>query len=545
MNWDYDEPVPYIDTIQRWPHQLYAVTETTRLIEEGVKRIAVTTPTGGGKSLSMFDLARWAINHRHWGVALFANRKILIDQMARSLREYGIDFGIRSADHMPSFNEPFQVCSVQTEYSRVVKRQTRDVHDCRLIIVDECHINENPMSRSVYDKYLEGGAVKVGFTATPLGLDGCYDELVVAGTNSELRECGALVPAIHYGCTEPDLRNIRSIKVGEEVTEDDDRKAIMVPGIHGRVIEHYRRLNPHGLPAIGFAPGVPESVGFAEAFCRAGIPSAHIDGDRIWIEGDEYPSTEEKRRELFALSRTGQIRCLWNRFVLREAVDMPWLRHGILATVFGTLQSYLQSGGRLLRACPPVGKRDVIVQDHGGNWWRHGSLNSDRNWHLGDTNKLLAQLRQDAFTGDGNDGEPEEPEPMLCPSCYGVINLPRVMRTTNARCPHCGFVFNFRHRSRPVIQANGELVEYDGNIFQPRRTERRPDTHTLWERVYWRAYHSKTMTFASAAGLFFKDNRYFPPRNMPLMPYTTAEWYMPVRKVPYQRLRPKDEGVDQ
>lgn len=530
-----------IDMLPRWPHQRFAKREVLDLIRLGVRRICVTTPTGGGKSLSMTDLALAGMR-LGWGVCLFTHRKLLIEQTINNLSKYGVNYGVRAADHVGNPFEQFQICSVQTEYSRVVKKGIWELHNCGMILVDEAHLHNTTTSNEVFKLYRDAGAFQVGFTATPLGLNGQYDELVQAGNMSELRACGSLVEAVHYGCTEPDLSNIRRYNVGEDISDPDNVKAIMVPGIHGRVIDHYRRLNPEGHPSIGFAPGVPESRGFCEAFNKAGIRSAHIDGDFILLDGVERPSTKERRDELLALSKSGEVRCIWNRFVMREAVDMPWLRHGILATVLGSLGTYLQTGGRLLRAYPAGDKRNVTVQDHGGNWWRHGSLNADRTWKLTDTNGLLANLRKDAMAGDG-EKEPPEQEPFLCPSCGVALVLRNIMRGTLARCSRCGHEFDFARRSRPVLQANGELVEHTGNIFRAKRVERRPDTMEKWESMFWRARRTGTMTFNQAAGLFYRDHGYYPPRSMPLMPYTTAEWYQSVKSVEFPRLRPKDEGA--
>jgi superfamily II DNA or RNA helicase len=535
--------------MERWPHQVYGVQRVIELAESGCRRILCTSPTGGGKSRMMFDILKWAVA-RHGGASLFCNRKLLIEQIGKSLAEARIPFGFRTSEKGRNMIHDIQVTSIQTEYSRVVKKKHWEPHGAGVIIIDEAHLNENKSAQAVYREYLNRGAIKIGFTATPLGMGGCYDELVIAGVMSGLRECGALVPAVHYGCTEPDMRDIKRIPVGEMITEDQERKLIMVPGIHGRVIEWYRILNPHGLPSIGFAPGVPESVGFAEAFEDAGIPAAHIDGDRIWVRGVERPSTQERRDELLEMSRTGQVRIVWNRFVLREAVDMPWLRHGVLATVFGSTQTYLQAGGRLLRACPPVNKREVTVQDHGGNWWRYGSLNSDRRWRLGDTNRTVGQEHAAAMTGEvGPDGErpPAEPQPFLCNACRGVMVLRVLVDRENleARCPHCGAVMSLRRRSRTVIQSDGELFEHAGPVFRPRQVERRHDTARLWEQYYWRYRNAKKpMTFAQAAGMFLREQGYSPPRDLPFMPKKDGDWFRHIKRVTYQELHPKKDGGD-
>lgn len=535
-----DAVVPYIDVVEPWPHQRFAVdTVMDRYLSGKRDPVVVATPTGGGKTYDMAALARKFLIDGV-GVSILCNRKMLIEQMARSMTTFDMRHGIRAAGNSASLSK-LQIVSVQTEHSRVIKRKVWDKHDCGLLLVDEAHMQTGKSARAVIAAYRDAGALVVGFTATPLDLEGVYSDLIVAGVTSELRACGALVPATHYGCSEPDLKNVKNVRIGEEWTDEQKVKAIMVPGIHGRVIDHFRRLNPHGLPSIGFAPGVPESVGFAEAFEAAGIPAAHIDGQKIWLRGRELPSNRDTRLELLELSRTGGVRIVWNRFVLREAIDMPWLRHGVFATVFGSLQSYLQSGGRLIRACAPVGKQNVVVQDHGGNWWRHGSLNADRHWQLGDTSKLLAQLRNDDLSGDSNDGQPKTPEPFLCPSCKGVLNLNAMRRMGKVRCPFCSHQFDFSRRSRPVIQADGSLIEHPGQIFAPKRTQLKSDTARRWEQCYWRAAKSGSMTFSQAVGLFYQENGYWPPRSLPLMPVEPIDWYRVVKSVPFTKLRPKDQ----
>lgn len=527
-----------LEGISPWPHQARGVQDVINELSVGTRRVCVTCPTGGGKSLMMAMLVQ---KYLPFGVTLFTNRKLLMEQMAKGMARYGFEFGKRAAGHAEDLYADFQITSIQTEYSRVVKRGAREPHRSRLLLVDEAHLNNTKQANAVFRAYREAhGSAVVGFTATPIGLDGAYDKLIVAGTTSQLRECGALVPAVMYGCDEPDQRNIRRVPVGEDPSEAEAVKLIMVPGIHGRVIDWFRRLNPHMEPAIGFAPGVPESVGFAEAFEAAGIPAAHIDGDRVWVRGAERASTQALRDELLEMSRAGEVRIVWNRFVLREAIDMPWLKHGVFATVYGATQSYLQSGGRLLRAYPATGKRQVTVQDHGGNWWRHGSLNADRVWRLTDTANSVAHEHLDAVTGDG-ENPPKDPEPFLCPACKAVIALRRVTNDDLvAVCPLCFHRIDFKRRSRPVIQSDGELVEHEGSPFRARRVERRPDTADKWKQIYFRAKNSKNMTFNAAAGLFCHEHGYFPPRSLPLMPLSSWEWYLPVSKVPFKNLRGKE-----
>jgi superfamily II DNA or RNA helicase len=408
--------------IAPWPHQTYALTEVPRVIESGVPDVCVTSPTGGGKTYIACGLIEWAVE-RGWKASLYSNRRLLVDQLIRVLRGHGITFGVRAAGHPDDRHEQVQISSLPTEHSRVFKSERWQVHghgEKVLAIVDEAHLNKAQTAEKVLAMHREAGGAYVGITATPIGLGHLYGTLITAGTNSELRQCGALVKAYHYGPDEPDTKKIR--KQPWEYTENDVRKLVMVQGIFGRVLDEFNRLNPDRLPSILFAPGVKESIWFAQQFSEAGIRAAHIDGKDCWVDGEFYPSSRDVREQILAGSKDGTIPVLCNRFVLREGIDAPWLAHGIFATVFGSLQSYLQSGGRMLRAHPSLDH--VTIQDHGGNWHRHGSLNDDRQWRLEYTEGIIHGLREERLR------EKKEAEPFLCPACKKVL--------TRADCP-CGF----------------------------------------------------------------------------------------------------------
>lgn len=500
--------------MEMWPHQEYGITETLRLLGLGHKRVCLTSPTGGGKTRILAELAKNFLEAGR-NVVLYTNRKILVEQTSAVLAAAGLDHGVRAAGYADDRHMDFQVSSLQTENSRVLKSKKWELHEAELVLVDEAHSQKGAVARAVLDKHVEelGGAV-VGLTATPLGIGEIYEDLIVAGTMSSLRKCGAVVPCRHYGPDEPDLSKIGKVRLGEDLSEKQNVKAMMVPGIFGRVYDWWRKLNPDGLPTILFAPGVGESLWFAEQFTARGVPAVHIDGEDVWARGEFSRASKDARRQVLEESQKGEARVLCNRFVLREGVDAPWLRHGIFATVFGSLQSYLQSGGRLLRAYP--GCEGVTLQDHGGNWWRHGSLNADRLWELGQTNETLAAMRGDGFR---NKKPGDEPEPFRCPRC-GMI-LARLTCT-------CGYDVRGGTRSRPVIQADGSAKEYEGDVFKTRRVSTKPNAAKIWERVYYRAKASN-MTFRQAEALFAYENNWgYPPRDLPLMPLKDADW---VRKV--------------
>lgn len=505
--------------MNRWPQQIRHLEEIPRAIDAGAKRICVVGPTGSGKTRMQIDLLEWA-SERHWPACQYTNRRGLFEQTMKVLESHGIEFGCRAAGYKTAYLRDIQLCMTPTEGSKVYRSESRALHEAKLIIVDEAHVQKGGTMEQIMRDHIEQGAVVVGYTATPLDIGHLYDELIPVATVSECRSCGSLIAAHTYAPDEPDLRNIKRYQVGEDLSEKENAKAIMRPGIFGRVYDHWRKLNADCKPTILFAPGVKESLWFAEEFQKKGVKAAHIDGNDVWIDGEWFRTNEEGIRDrLKELSKSGEVSVVCNRFVLREGIDWPFLEYGILATVFGALTSYLQSCGRLLRACE--GKGHCTIQDHGGNWWRHGSLNADRDWSLGLTNHRVVSERLERMR------EKKEPEPITCAQCGKV-------RPNGATCPACGFVAH--NRSRMVVQVNGTLKPVSGDILKPRRVATKPDTQQLWEKMYYR-FKRANRTFNQAYAYFFVENHYYPPKNLPMMPVNSGDWYAKIGDVPRESLR--------
>lgn len=509
-----------------WPHQERALDELKAAIADGEQSILLTCPTGGGKTRMAQEAILWALATRNWNSVLYSNRKMLLEQTSKVLDRSDIVHGLRASGHQAELMQKVQLSSIQTERSRVYTKEQWSLHPAKLVLIDEAHVNGNGTAEQIIRDHREMGAFTVGLTATPLDLGHLYERLIVAGTMSELRECGALVPAIHYGPDEPDLRHIEKIKVqaSGEFSENEIRKVFKIQKVFGRIVEWYKKLNPTGLPAILFAPGVQDSVWCAQNFIHHGISAAHIDGESIWMNGEQMESTPEAREELKAKSESGEIKVVCNRFVMREGIDWPWLSHAILATVFGGVQSYIQSVGRILRAYP--GKTKSVIQDHGSSWHRHGSINADRDWQLSDTNRIVTGVRIDSLR------EKKLSEPIVCPKCSAV-------RNAGKQCPVCEFESPLRKRT--IIQVNGEPKEMHGDIYRSRRRVRTQDSERLWERMYHRGLarckKGDGASFIALEALFAYENGWaWPTRDLPLMPRDSYDWFLPVNLVPRERL---------
>lgn len=500
-----------------WPHQQRGLAQIEDAMNRGIKRICLTSPTGGGKTRMMFELLKMGFSS-----VIYTNRNMLREQLAENLAKAGFDFGIRAAGEKPALLRKIQLSSMQTENERVYNSKKWELHGADLVLVDEAHDQKADVAQQVIDDHVKDEATVVGFTATPLDLGHLYDKLIVAGNLTELRECGALLPCTTYAPNEPAAPKLKATVDGR-YTEKGVEGACKRAMLHGKVFEWWKKLNPEGRATVGFACSVETSLGWAQDFWKRGIPSAHIDGEDTWINGTWYYTDKAAREQLKAAMQSGEVKVVWNRFVLREGIDWPFVYHAIFATIFGSLTSYLQAGGRVLRAHPSLDH--VIVQDHGGNWWRHGSLNSDREWELGDTHRIVTARRERRLR------EKKDAEPIMCPKCQAI-------RTWGRACPECGHVSG-RRRPRWLIQSDGSLKEAEGDIYKPRRkADNRPQNLRDWERMYYRAQKSKTrMTFMQAAALFAKEHFWrWPDESWPLMPIRELDWFLSVADVPPSRL---------
>jgi uncharacterized C2H2 Zn-finger protein len=168
--------------------------------------------------------------------------------------------------------------------------------------------------------------------------------------------------------------------------------------------------------------------------------------------------------------------------------------------------------------------KGVTVQDHGGNYWRHGgSLNADREWHLEDTDASLSEKIAEIYRAK------KEPEPIRCPKCTAL-------RHGGPRCPRCGFAYP--GHKRIIVEATGRLREVHGDIYKPRKiAEPRPELESKWISCVFRCKRTGK-TFRQAKGLFMHENGYMEPGpDYPYQPLHPSDWYEKVADVPNNRLK--------
>ncbi|MGB5289550.1 MAG: Hint domain-containing homing endonuclease [Ignavibacteriaceae bacterium] len=407
-------------------------------------------------------------------VHIYCHRIMLTDQTIAGLEKAGVEFGVIAAGlqyrDYENLSANIQVCMLPTVYARM-NRAGFHLPKADILIIDERHQQTGEMADKVFSVYKNWEAKEIGFTATPVGLRGQTDRLVDAGSYSEMLKCGAHLPIDCRGVESPDTSSLKHGASGE-YSSNAVAKVMRVPTIFGRVYDYWQILNPTALPAIGYGPDVAGCRWFTELFAARGVPCAHIDGEKTVfatrnpngiIECKEYETDESTRKEIMDGSRDGNYKIVWNRFVLREAIDMPWLYHCILATCMGAESTYLQSVGRLQRFFAAYSH--VMLADHGGNIDRHGMPDEDRNWSLDDTNNTRRKERKERIKNT----QGAEAEPICCPQCMAY-------RTHGAKCPNCGHMHKMSVRW--VRQTDDQLVKKVGRVLKYKKPKNWNDHFT-------------------------------------------------------------------
>lgn len=469
-----------------WEHQLRAIEMAREAFRQGYRFPCVVIPTGGGKTACLRRLAELTVA-KGKRVVIFTNRKILTKQIGDTLANAGVSHGVMAAghDYTPLTKmEAVKIASIQTVNSWVLDGEKHEMPEADLAIIDEMHSNTAAVAQEIYKHY----PLKIGFTATPVGLKGTCDTLLIAATYSELRaqDPPKIVPCQVYAPTEVDMTGLKLID--GEYSQRAMCKRVRESKVFGDIMEHWHRLNPWKKPTLVFAPGVAESKSIVdEVFKPAGVDAAHVDGE----------TPEWERRHIFDSFRKGNLTVISSCGVLREGFDAPAATHGILLQVCGKLSSYVQIVGRILRAHPD--KTLATLQDHTGAILRHGAPDADHEWELDDDDvKAQAERKKKLDSG-------AEKEGIVCPECSFV-------RLAGPVCPQCGF--QHAKSVRRVRTVDGKLVKVSGPLYKPRKA---PSLESHWRSMIFRAARSG-MTVKQMAGLFFHEHKVWPDK-LNLKPY--------------------------
>lgn len=464
-----------------------------------------------GKSLLSTAMCNM-VTSRGGRVIIYNSRRLLTQQSYDNFTRDGIAAGARASAMKDQYdhNATVQVAQLQTDIKRVLTQECWELYPADLVIIDEAHMSLSEKPVELIQKYLGRGATVLGLTGTPIGMSGVYKECVVAAKNSELRACGAHVPVKCFSVHEMDVSQVKR-EVSGEFSEKEISKKLWSQAIVGYIYEDWKRLNPDGGMTLCAAPGIGESIWVSEKFRDKGLRVAHIDCNKVVVNGETYQNDTKGvvRNQVIQDFRNGMYDVMCHCSVLTEGVDIPELRHLILARPYGSLQNYIQSVGRVIRKAP--GKDFAVVQDHGASIVRHGSPNADRPWDeyfFMNEKEIESKRKQDIQ-------ENKEPNPIVCPKCGTV-------RKEGIRCPTCGHQAD--PRTRIIVEKSGKLVEKVFDDFAPPKPPKPKELNQL-NQVFFSLRRSRGEAPGDSQVMAVYKNKHgnYPPEHIVTMWYNERE----------------------
>ncbi len=258
-------------------YQKKFIRDVYREIRNQRKRILGVAPTGAGKTIISAKIVKDAVS-RGRRVLFVVHRDILVQQTSEKFAFFGLECGFIKSGWQENQQALVQIASVQTMESRSWWRNW----PVELVILDECHLTAFSTIIQEMREQVHQNALYLGITATPWrlksteGMGDIFTALVCAPLPSTLINQGFLVKPAYFGS---DLAEDAQIEIDEE--GDFNEKKLVIAYDHPEMIQEglkqWQRL-AYGRRTIIFAVNVTHSQHICEAFTKAGISSAHVDG---------------------------------------------------------------------------------------------------------------------------------------------------------------------------------------------------------------------------------------------------------------------------
>jgi DNA repair protein RadD len=387
-------------------------------IRGGTRDPIVVSPTGSGKTATFCYIAHRAAQAGN-PVIILVHRRELITQTSATLKRFGVPHGIIQPGVT---NDPAQ--HVQLGMVQTICRRTSKITIPKLIITDECHHAAAGSYRAILTAFPD--AVSIGFTATPVRLDGkgladYYGEIIIGQTVEWLIEHGHLVRPRYFA--PPMQASLAGVKKrGGDYASNELANAMDKATVTGDAVTHYRRICPKSR-AVAFCVNISHAQHVSEQFRSEGIPSGIIHGGL----------TPEQRRAVVDELSSGRIQVMTSVDVVSEGFDLPSAEVAILLRPTASLGLHLQQIGRILR---PSQNKQAVVLDHVGNLLRHGFAEDEREWSL-----------------DGIDKSAKKSESLGMKQCKQCFCLHKPA----PECPECGYVYPVpKAKKMTYLEANLE-----------------------------------------------------------------------------------------
>lgn len=340
--------------------------------------VMLQMPTGTGKTylftsiikdlIAFYKSQKWEIN-----ILVVAHRLELLDQIAGSLKSYGIPCGFIQGSREQHLWQRVQVGSI---LSLISERNEMNVRRCRFdfIIVDEAHHTLAGSYKKLFDMFPE--AKKLGVTATPWRMNhesftSVYQTLITTPQVKWFIQ-QHLLSDFDYVSVKPDsniqkLVDSIDVSVTGDFVNDALSKAFDNQRIRSKLYASFHKY-ASSRKGIVYAINKQHARNIAELYSSKGYISVSIDCD----------TPKDERERLINEFKAGKIQVLVNVELFTEGFDCPEVSFIQLARPTRSLALYLQQVGRGLRITE--GKEKTIFIDNVGLYNYFGLPDADRKW---------------------------------------------------------------------------------------------------------------------------------------------------------------------
>lgn len=437
------------------------------------KVVLMRLDTGGGKTPI---LSRIVEEHNGF-VAAIAHRDKLVEQISMMLARAGIRHDIVAAEktkkliakkHVKKLGQCFYVPGARCRVASIdtlvrAKDLAKWASQVTLWIVDEGHhvLRENKWGRGVA-LFTHAACLGLLLTATPgrpdgkgLGrwADGFADVMVEGPPMRWLIDEGYLCD-YDVVCPPSDMHVEGEPGASGEYTTAQLRSAARKSHITGDIPKHYLKFAA-GLSGITFSTDVETAVATVAAYRAAGVSAELITGE----------TDSNVRDQIFDRAERGELNQIVAVDVISEGVDIPALQVGSFGRPTGSIITWRQQIGRLLRPIYADGfdlstrwgrlaaiaaskKPRALLIDHTGGFVNPnlGPPDRPRIWSLDRREKRKK-------------GDDDEIPMRICtnPDIDCFHPYPRIFRS----CPKCG------HQPEPMGRGSPAHVDGDLQLMDP------------------------------------------------------------------------------
>lgn len=406
--------------MQLRPYQNELFLSIRDSIRGGIKNPLVVSPTGSGKTATFCYIAHRTSQAGN-RVLILVHRSELVFQTSETLKKFQVDHGIIQAGITPDPSKLVQIAMVQT-----ASRRLQSIAPPSLIITDECHHSAAGSYRAILTAFPD--AASVGFTATPVRLDGkglgdYFGKIIIGQTVEWLIQNGHLVRPKYYSLPSPsELSKVKTVR-GDYSAEQS--AAIMdTVSVTSDAVAQYNKICP-GTKAVAFCINIAHAEHVADQFTRSGIPAGVIHGG---LKNDD-------RKKIVQDLTDGKLKVMTSVDVVSEGFDLPSAETAILLRPTKSLGLHLQQIGRILR---PWDGKTAYVLDNVRNLNRHGIAEEEREWTL-----------------DGVDKQTKNSEALGMKQCKQCFCLHKPA----PQCPECGYEYEIA-KYEPEAKMEVDLVEF-------------------------------------------------------------------------------------